>query len=611
MSAPFAVQSRRVYTRHGVVPACIEIEGDSIVAVRPHGSFQGRVVDYGEALILPGAVDLHVHLNEPGRTAWEGFFTGTAAAIAGGVTTLVDMPLNSSPVTTTPAALAEKRSAAEGRLSSDVAFHGGIIAGAGSEAEALLTSGVVGMKAFLIDSGLPEFTPAGEADLRRLMPTMAELGIPLLAHAELPAPAPAIRDPRSPKDWARSRPPEMEYRAIELLIRLCRETRCAVHIVHVAAAEVLPLIAAAKAEGLPLTAETCPHYLEFCVEEIADGDTRFKCAPPIRDQANREALWEAVRSGVIDTIGSDHSPCPPSMKAMESGDFTMAWGGISSLELLLRATHARFVQRGLPLERLVQVLCENPARIIGMENQIGSIAPGSLANLVVLDDTAREVVVASNLRHRHAVTPWEGREMRSRVLATWLRGELAFGDGTVSAPRGRAIDARSQAGLLVLNRAPSQAAEAMLSKCCGASLWWQLMSDARPFHSRAHLMATAEKIADRLSESDWLEAFSHHPKIGDVGSLRRKFAATAAWSAAEQGSVSAASEEVLARLAAGNEEYEKRFGFIFIVCATGRSAAEMLALLEARIGNDRATELRNASNEQRKITRLRLDKMLQ
>ncbi|MBI1292543.1 allantoinase AllB [bacterium] len=607
------LQSTRVYTPGGLRPAALKIIGERIAAILPHGGapFEAAVRDFGDQLILPGAVDLHVHLNEPGRTAWEGFFTGTSAAIAGGITTLVDMPLNSSPVTISPDALAEKRAAASARLHTDVAFHGGLVADAGEEALALLRQGIVAMKAFMIDSGLDEFPAAAEADLRRLMPRMAELGLPLLAHAELPSTeAPPVTDPRSYRQYAASRPHAMELRAIELLIRLCRETRCAVHIVHVATAEALPLIASAKAEGLPITAETCPHYLAFCEEEIADGDTRFKCAPPIRDRANREALWDGVRSGVIDTIGSDHSPCPPSLKSLDAGDFTAAWGGISSLQLLLPAVYTGCMERGISLERMVEILSSAPARIVGLDHLMGSIEVGKRANLVVLDDATGSVVSASQLLHRHPITPWDGYRMACTVRSVWLRGIESAVEGVPTPPRGIAIDSRDLPGIQMLNNAPLAAAESMLEKCCGAKRWWQTMADRRPFQSRAHLMATAEQVATMMTESDRLEAFTHHPKIGDVDSLRKKFAATAAWSASEQGSVAAAAEEVLQGLKKGNDDYEQRFGFIFIVCATGKSAAEMLALLNARIGNDRATEIANAAREQRKITRIRLDKLL-
>src|SRR5262249_38152866 len=314
--------------------------------------------DVGERLILPGLVDTHVHVNEPGRTEWEGFETATRAAAAGGITTLLDMPLNSSPVTTTPAALDAKRAAARGKLRVDCGFYGGAGQGNPAKMGRLRGAGVRGLKASLCPSGIDESPTATEADLRAALPTLAAAGVPLLVHAELPSPLPAeietrlAAEPRSYAAYLASRPRKWEHRAIELLIALCREYRCRVHIVHLSSADALHWSGAsacgvaggAGAGGLPLTVKPCPHSLCFAAEDIPDGDPRFKCAPPIRERENRERLWGGLRDGLIDTIGSDHSPAPPELKRLETGDVARAWGGIASPQLPLPA-----VWSGAPL----------------------------------------------------------------------------------------------------------------------------------------------------------------------------------------------------------------------------------------------------------------------
>ncbi len=364
----FVLRSRRVLLPEGERPACVAVEAGRIAGVLAHDDARASdAEDLGDLVLMPGLVDTHVHLNEPGNTDWEGFASGTAAAAAGGFTTVVDMPLNSLPVTTTPAAVAAKRAAAAGNLSCRVGLWGGVVAGMGEpELEVLLDAGVLGVKAFLCDSGLPAFQAAGETELRAAMRVLVRRGLPLLAHAELVSEENGDNPRFSPDDasglaaieekrglspfshaaWAASRPPRFEREAVDLLIRLCRETGCRTHVVHVADAGCLAPIAAAKAEGLPLTAETCPHYLCFCGEEVPEGATEFKCAPPLRDAANRDALWAGLRDGTLDLVASDHSPCPPSLKAQDTGDFFSAWGGIASLQVSFAATWAEASRRG-------------------------------------------------------------------------------------------------------------------------------------------------------------------------------------------------------------------------------------------------------------------------
>jgi allantoinase len=427
--AGMVIRSTRVVLPSGIRPADVHVNAARIVAVREHdpNAPTSDLHDVGDLVVMPGIVDSHVHVNEPGRTEWEGFRTATAAAAAGGITTIVDMPLNSVPATTTVRALDVKRAAARDALV-NVEFWGGVVPGNAGELDALADAGVRGFKCFMSPSGVAEFEHVSEADLRLALPVLARRGLPLLVHAELPArleaPAPHA-DPRRYGTWLASRPPDAEADAIALLIRLCREFRAHVHVVHVAAADALALLAAAREEGLPLTAESCPHYLTFCAEEIGDGETQFKCAPPIRVRAHRDALWRALDDGPLDLVATDHSPCPPSMKG--DGDFLAAWGGIASLELSLAATWTAAAARRFPLERLAEWMCAAPARLAGFDDR-GIIAPGARADLVLWDPEATFVVDERTLRQRHKRTPYHGRTLRGRVIQTYVGGRLVYGD---------------------------------------------------------------------------------------------------------------------------------------------------------------------------------------
>ena len=440
----WVLRSRRVVTRSGVRDAAVVIRGETIDAlVAPeHLDASWPVEDVGERFVLPGLVDTHVHINEPGRTEWEGFRTATRAAAAGGITSLVDMPLNSAPVTTTRAALALKEAAALGQLWVDCGFHGGIISGDCDHVEPLCLAGVLGFKAFLCDSGIAEFPGVGEAELRTVMPSIARSGRPLLVHAELPGDELATHE-GGPRSYARhlaSRPRLWEHDAIALLIALCRETRCRVHVVHLTSAEALPMIAQARGEGLPFTVETCPHYLTFASGEIPDGDPRYKCTPPIRTHEDREGLWAGLVEGRIDSIGSDHSPAPAELKHLATGDLARAWGGISSLQLSLSAVWTEARHRGVSLEQVVEWMARSPAQLVGLGGRKGEIAPGCDADLVVFDADATFTVDAQSLEHRHPVTPYDGRTLAGRVETTWLRGRPVFRSGAFSArPRGQTL----------------------------------------------------------------------------------------------------------------------------------------------------------------------------
>lgn len=429
MENEFLLRSRTIVAGEAVIDGAILVRGESIAAVIPQGEAMPSVpaIDTGDAWIFPGLVDTHVHINEPGRTEWEGFATATAAAAAGGITTLVDMPLNSDPVTTTLEALRAKQAATAGKLSVDVGFHAGVVPGNDRDLPALLDAGVLGAKAFMVYSGIPEFPAAAARDLAVAMPLLAARGIPLLAHAELDGPVELPPGPgTSYRRYLASRPSSWEVHAIEVLIDLCRATGCPVHVVHLATADALPVLAAARAEGLPVTVETCPHYLHFTAETIPDADTRYKCAPPVREAAHREALWAALASGAIDLIASDHSPCPPGLKDPEGGDFFKAWGGISSLQLGLPVILTECRNRGLPPARIARWMAEAPARLAGLYPRKGVIAPGADADLVVVHPEQSFTVHGRHLRHRHKVTPYDNETLVGVVQTTYLRGRVVY-----------------------------------------------------------------------------------------------------------------------------------------------------------------------------------------
>ena len=425
-----AIISNRTITPDGIKRAVLLISEGRIADVMrdlPDGDF--LVTDVGDSVLMPGIVDPHVHINEPGRTEWEGFDTATKAAIAGGITTLMEMPLNASPVTTTVKAYEEKLNAAQGKLHSNCGFWGGVIPGNEKDIEPLIERGVLGFKAFLTDSGIDEFPNVSEEDLRKAMPIIAKHGLPLLVHCEL---SDTIRRSplatRSYSDYLSSRPKKWEDDAIALMIRLCEEFNCRTHIVHLSSADSIEQIVRAKQKGLALTVETCQHYLYFNAEEIKDGRTEFKCAPPIREKANNEKLWQALKGGIIDFVATDHSPAPPEMKELVSGDFMKAWGGISSIQFALPVLWTAAKKHDCDLNDIANWLCEKPALLPQLKTK-GKIAKGYDADLVVWNPEEKFVVKENMIQHRHKITPYLNEELYGIVEQTWLNGEKLFDGG--------------------------------------------------------------------------------------------------------------------------------------------------------------------------------------
>jgi allantoinase len=434
------VRGRRVVTPEGERAAAIHVRGGLISAITAFDDFaSGAIVhDAGDSVVMPGIVDTHVHINEPGRTEWEGFSTATRAAAVGGITTLIEMPLNSIPATTTAAGFREKLAAAAGKIWVDVGFWGGVVPGNVAELGPLWESGIFGFKCFLVPSGVEEFAHVTESDLGTALPDLTTLTAPLLVHAELPDPiAEAAKkiskaDQRRYSTWLTSRPRAAENEAIELLIKLAKEFGARIHFVHLSSSDAIPALQRAKSEGQHITVETCPHYLTFDAEHVADGRTEFKCAPPIRENENREKLWAALGDGTIDFIATDHSPCPPAMKLPETGDFVRAWGGIAALELSLPAVWTQASSRGYAVPRLAEWLCSGPARLAGLEKRKGTIAVGYDADFVIWNPDAKFLVDPAKLHQRHKITPYAGRELLGSVETTFLRGRKIFDRGEFS-----------------------------------------------------------------------------------------------------------------------------------------------------------------------------------
>ena len=433
------LRSQNVVTSRGVAPATIHIRNESIERI---GDFDdvpagAPVVDYGELTIMAGIVDSHVHVNEPGRTEWEGFETATRAAAAGGVSTIVDMPLNSIPPTTSVAALLAKAEAMSGKCRVDVALWGGAVPGNAGELREMLRNGARGFKCFLIDSGVAEFGHLDANGLEEAIIALRDSGAPLLVHAELPEPIaaaqPSTNDPRAYRRWLESRPRTAEDLAMERVASLARKHGTRAHIVHLSSSGGLEILRRAQDARVPLSAETTPHYLYFDSEAIPDAHPEYKCAPPIREHENREALWRGVHDELLSAIVSDHSPCTPELKKLEEGDVEHAWGGIASLQFALPIVWTEGRNRGLTLSRLSQLMSDGPAQLAGLSRK-GRLEAGYDADIVVWDPNAAFTVTPEQIEHRHKVTPYSGRTLQGVVHATYVRGENVLAAG---APRGQ------------------------------------------------------------------------------------------------------------------------------------------------------------------------------
>jgi allantoinase len=437
------IRARRIVGTTGEVPGSIGVKGGRIVSIAPYEAELEAVSHLtleDDEVLMPGLVDSHVHVNDPGRTDWEGFTTATQAAAAGGVTTIIDMPLNSIPPTCDLPALELKQKVAQTQASVDVGFWGGAIPGNAAQLRPLHEAGVFGFKCFLLHSGVDEFPPLNPAELELAMREISAFDGLLIVHAE-----DAHRIDHAPKpngasyqDFLRSRPREAEYAAVADVIGIAALTGCRVHILHVSSADVLPMLEEARRDGVRITAETCPHYLTFSAEEIPAGATQYKCCPPIREAANRELLWEGLRDGVIDLVVSDHSPSTIDLKLLDTGDFGAAWGGIASLQLGLPAVWTQARQRGFTLTDVARWMCQAPASQVGLTHK-GRIEPGYDADFSVLAPDETFTVDVHTLHHKNAITPYDGMQLTGVVRGTWLRGEPVDG-----AQRGRLLNRGDQ-----------------------------------------------------------------------------------------------------------------------------------------------------------------------
>jgi len=438
----FAIISQRVLTPKGERPAAILIQEEKIMDVVSISEISSDcpVEDMKNDVVMPGLVDTHVHINEPGRTDWEGFETATKAAAAGGITTLVDMPLNCIPVTTTVDALNQKIAATKNQLWVDCGFYGGLIPDNLLDIESLADAGVLGFKAFLSHSGIDEFPNINEKHLREALPIFANKGIPILVHAELENGATQSEDHSTYKSFQDSRPKSWENNAVKLLIQLSKEFDARIHIVHLSSADILAEIAQTRNDGYPISVETCPHYLHFSSEHISDGDTRFKCAPPIWESDNKEKLWSGLENGLINFITSDHSPCTAELKNLEVGDFEKAWGGISSIQFTLPVIWTECKTRGYSMDQLINWMSKQPAKFIGKDQQKGQISPGFDADLVCWNPDEKYIIQKEAIHHKNKLTPYEGESLYGVVNATFLRGQKVYENGEfLGNPTGKII----------------------------------------------------------------------------------------------------------------------------------------------------------------------------
>lgn len=428
------IKAKRILLPDCISSGSIIVKNEKIVGIErgldtTYLTSKAKVLDAGDLAVMPGVVDSHVHVNEPGRTDWEGFATATQAAASGGITTIVDMPLNSIPPTTTLDGFYTKLDSARNKCWTDVAFWGGVVPGNQAEIKPMVNAGVKGFKCFLIHSGVDEFPSVTESDVRMAMEQMQGTDAVFLFHAEVEIPQETentSRDPAKYTTFLQSRPEAMENQAIELVINLCREYRVPCHIVHLSSASALPMIRKAREEGVPLTIETTHHYLSLLAENVPDGATQFKCCPPVRDANNQECLWQALKSRDIDLVVSDHSPCTVDLKLMDRGDFMAAWGGISSVQYGLSIFWSQASSRGFSLHDVVRVMCEEPAKLSRLSHRKGKIAVGMDADFVLWDPDEPIVIDQKITRHKNKVTPYHNMKLRGVIHKTILRGNVVY-----------------------------------------------------------------------------------------------------------------------------------------------------------------------------------------
>ena len=425
-----AIFSKRCWVDGKLQPATVCIKNNVITEI--HFTKMDEAEDVGDDILMPGVIDAHVHINEPGRTDWEGFDTATQAAAAGGITTVVDMPLNASPVTTTVNAFNEKLEASKNKLHINVGFYGGLIPGNQNDLEGLMQAGVLGIKCFLTHSGIDEFPNVGEKEIDAAMPIISKYGLPILAHCELESECEneLTQHPANYKAYLASRPKIWENDAVDLMIKLCRKHKCKTHIVHVSSAEALIKIKNAKEEGLPLTAETCTHYIYFNAENIPDANCLYKCAPPIREKENNEQLKDALANGVLDFIATDHSPAPPDIKELQTGNLQKAWGGIAGLQFLLPASWTAMKEK-ISLEKFIPLLTEHPAKFLQVDKQKGKLAVGYDADLVVWNPKEKFEVKPGDILHRYNCSPYNGQKLFGTVQLTIVNGVSVFNRGKI------------------------------------------------------------------------------------------------------------------------------------------------------------------------------------
>jgi allantoinase len=633
------LRGRRVILDGQIVPASIHIRDGVIAKIAPYDDVQAdaSVLDAGDSILMAGLVDSHVHVNDPGRAEWEGFDTATRAAAAGGETTIVDMPLNSSPVTTSSEALVAKISAMQNRCWVDVGLLGGVIPGNVGEIAKMVThGGVVGFKCFMIYSGIEDFPAVSEDDIRGAMAVLADLKtkgfcVPLMFHAEVAGPIEQVSstlleaDPSAYSTFLASRPKEAENNAIEIVSRLTKEYNVSSHIVHLSSADALQIIRDAHTAAAQLTAETTFHYLHLTSEIVPNGRTDFKCCPPIREQENRERLWNALADGTIGLVVSDHSPCTADLKRLQEGDFMKAWGGIASLQLGLHIIWTGARARGFSPVDIQRWVSENPARLVQIDDKKGCIKIGLDADFVIWDPDAEFIVDQSRLLIRNKLSPYNGEKLYGRVEKTILRGHIIYDNGVVcSTPLGHRIvptTAETSAAYSVptlppierLNVLPKPTFQHTINLLFEtAPPLFELLYTRRPYSSYNSLIETAKRIVDDLPQEQQIDVINAHPRIGlspatlsNMSSLSYK----------EQGCQGEQTNpEVTAvyeALRLLNEQYENKFGFKFVVFVAGRPKIAIIPVLQTRLQNAKQEELHQGLSEMFLIAFDRLKKLSQ